>query len=128
MIPDLRQCGAAVGRAAGAAARCSAAASVAITNSTKMPRNHASFGRRKIRFSTGIGRVKSPRRERPSSDAFAGSFGLGIEVVFDRLTSPLSQEAPPIPWHATDVRPICDERKAAIRSLRSSLERCGGLR
>jgi hypothetical protein len=30
--------------------------------------------------------VKSPRRERPSSDAFAGSFGLGIEVVFDRLT------------------------------------------
>jgi hypothetical protein len=69
-----------------------------------MPLNNASFGRRKIRFSTGIGRVKSPRRERPSSDAFAGSFGLGIEVVFDRLTPPLSQEPPPIPWHARPPR------------------------
>ena len=29
-----------------------------------------------------------------------GSFGLGIEVVFDRLTRPVSQGERPIPWHA----------------------------
>ena len=65
-----------------------------------MPPNRANFGRRKIRLSTGIGRVKSPRRDRPSSDALGGSFGLGIEVVFDRLTRPVSQGERPIPWHA----------------------------
>jgi hypothetical protein len=56
------------------------------------PAEQGEARRRKIRFSTGIGRVKSPSRERPASDAEGGSFGLGIEVVRDRLTWSLSQE------------------------------------
>jgi hypothetical protein len=70
-----------------------------------------------IRFSTGIGRVKSPRRDRPASDAFGGSFGLGIEVVRDRLTLSLSQERPGFERHGSSVdRSVREAFRFAARS------------
>src|SRR6056297_1514191 len=65
------------------------------TSRISRPPNSATLGLRRIRFSTGIGRVKSPRRERPSSEAFDGVLGRAMEVVPERLTASILASEPP---------------------------------
>ena len=91
-----------------------AAAIVPITSRTNTPPNSASFGRRRSRFSTGMGRVKSPRRDRPSSDAGAGSFGLGIEVVRERLYGLHKPYAMPVIGYPDDIRRLGVEDLASF--------------
>ena len=61
-----------------------AAAMATMTASAPIPAPIASRGRRRIRFSTGIGRLRSPRRDEPSSAA-ADGVGRLIEVVPERV-------------------------------------------
>src|SRR6056297_1541166 len=72
-----------------------AAAMVPPTSRISRPPNSATLGLRRVRFSTGIGRVKSPRRERPSSEAFGGVLGREMEVVPERLTTSILASEPP---------------------------------